>query len=100
MEQLVQEKVKRFVELSVEFSVKEDEVYRDVDVRNKTISFHHGHYHAIDMVAYGTEPPVTKIEIFESELKSRMEKARRFEEYISLQKDLGAYFESLSKLNS
>ena len=98
MEQSVQEKVKRFVELSREFTVEEKEVFGDVKVTN---SLFMGYMHnSISINHYDLQIQPSRLEVFEKQLNEKAEKARRFEEYITLQNDLGAYFRSLDKLNS
>lgn len=94
----MENKIKRFIELSKEFTVDSREIYGESLF--STISSH-------DMwtgvtVALPThgdhKPPLTRLEQFAKAQQDKIEKVERYEEYITLQKDLSNYYNALTKL--
>ncbi len=95
------EKLQRFLELSSEFTVKSHEVYDGFQEQFTSISINAGcgGYYAIDSSQKEAQQP-TKLEQFEIAQKEKIEKAKRYEEYISLQTDLKQYYSALNKIEN
>ena len=94
----MENKIKRFIELSKEFTVDSREIYGESMF--STASSH-------DMWAGVTislptpgdhKPPLTKLEQFTKAQQDKAEKAERYEEYLALQTDLLDYYNALTKL--
>jgi hypothetical protein len=94
----MEDKIKRFIELSKEFTVKSNDVYGDFN-HNAVFTFtgSGGSYYWTGAQAQNIQPP-TKLEQFTKEQQDKVEKAKRFEEYITLQRDLSDYYNALIKL--
>lgn len=96
----MENKIKRFIELSKEFTVKSSEAYGDFNpyVGNITINGGCGTYYTINSEEQSKKQP-TKLEQFEIAQKEKIEKAKRYEEYLELQSSLSEYYTVLEKLN-
>lgn len=94
----MEEKIKRFVELSLEFTVSGKEIYKD---------FTNTHYGGGNFIFTGGScgsislNPVstpTQLETLEKNLLEISEKAKRYEEYLELQILLSEYYKALNNL--
>lgn len=95
--------VSRFVELSREFTTNADEVYEGFEeVRPGHFSISAGTSYISGQVQYSSisfTPLPSKLEQYEQHIQNKYEKAKRYEEYLELQKTLTEYFNSVDKLN-
>lgn len=89
----MEDKIKRFIELSKEFTIDSREIYGK---NNDSICF-------IDSSSFGVrqennfvEP--TRLDIFIKAEHKKIAKAGRYEEYLKLQTDLSNYYNALTKL--
>lgn len=100
--------VARFVELSKEFTVSSDEVYEGFNGVN--IYANEGYVTINSTGSLGVQnptaklhilstPTLSKVELYGKSLQAKCEKAKRYEEYLELQKNLEEYFISINKLN-
>lgn len=102
----MEEKLIRFLKLSEEFTVKSDEVYDGFEVEPLYINSSSGCYTLpIGAVGCGfntitNDPPKTKLEQFETAQLEKIEKAKRYEEYLTLRTDLLNYYNAKEKLNN
>lgn len=93
--------VARFVELSREFTIDGDEVYEGfsplpaygIYMTSSGSGSSDGGYRLVV-----NPPSPTKLEQYETALQEKYEKAKRYEEYLELQKNLSEYFKNLEKL--
>lgn len=94
----MENKIKRFIELSKEFTVKSDEVYSNFNPNAGFATINNGGlYYTIDAQAQNIKLP-TRIEQFTKAQQDKVEKAERYEEYLTLQADLSNYYNALTKL--
>jgi hypothetical protein len=95
MEKEIQNKIKRFVKLSLKFTKKEDDVVKyELPSENKTyITCGTASYNS---VTYQTKSKADKIRIDAEEKALLLEE---YYEYLELQKDLVKYFDIVDKLN-
>lgn len=99
----IEKSVARFVELSKEFTIDGDEVYEGFETKIGNSPYiipttGSGTVYIGVQLQYGNVP--SKVEQYEKALKEKVEKAKRFEEYLELQKTLTEYFNSVNKLNN
>ncbi len=84
----MENKIKRFIELSKEFTVGSKEIYGDtapIYISGSCVNIIH-------------EFQPTRLESFTKEQQEKVEKAERYEEYLALQTDLSDYYNALTKL--
>lgn len=94
----MENKIKRFIELSREFTVGSKEVYGDsIPNMNILTIGNGGGYYTIDAQTQNIKVP-TKLEQFAKEQQDKVEKAERYEEYLTLQTDLSNYYKAVTKL--
>jgi hypothetical protein len=88
----MEEKIKRFIELSKEFTVKSNNIYGDsIATYPSTSSVY------VDFTHESQLQP-TKLEQFTKAQRDKVEKAERYEEYLTLQTDLSNFYNALTKL--
>lgn len=92
-------KVQRFLELSKEFTVDSNKVYDGFQQQFTSISMS-GYYETCCDNRTEQEKPPTKLEQFEIAQKEKIEKAKRFEEYLHLQTELSNYYTALNKIEN
>ncbi len=97
MENKIQEQVKRFVELSLEFTVDSEEVYKGFTPTNSIYSI--GCNTSSFTLIGGEQPVKPRLEQYKESLERDAAKADRYEEYTDLQSKLKNYFNSLEKLS-
>lgn len=94
--------VARFVELSKEFTTGSDEVYEGFKPHSSgSFSISAGTSYIVSSDSgykLQVNPTPTKLEQYEQSLQKKYEKAKRYEEYLELQKALTEYFNSIEKL--
>lgn len=95
----MENKIKRFIELSKEFIVNGKEIYKNLsgnpyegNISINTNSSAMGGCCSTQTVSK------TQLETFEENATKMVEKAKRFEEYLTLQTDLSNYYNALTKL--
>ena len=96
MEKLIEKQVKRFVELSLEFTVSSDEVYEGFSPGHSGLVFSGN---GVCFSGTGYINVTSKLEQYKLKLEEDATRAERYEEFITLQGDLKNYFDSLEKLN-
>lgn len=94
----MEEKIKRFVELSVEFTISSDVIY-PTGYNNNTFSISAGSGCIVTGLQSTFTKEPTRLERFEKFSADKVEKAKRYEEYLELQKDLAEYYKIVDKLN-
>lgn len=94
-------KVQRFLELSKEFTAKSSEVYGDSFYESNYITINSNGLYTSNIISHGipVEAP-TKLEQFEIAQKEKIEKAKRYEEYLELQTELSNYYTALNKIEN
>src|SRR6187402_487064 len=100
MEKSVEKQVKRFVELSLEFSASSEEAYGGFSYvygTNISIGYINGNTACISN-QYSTVAQKSKLEQYKDKLGEDASRAERYEEFIALQKNLKNYFDSLEKI--
>lgn len=95
----MENKIKRYLELSKEFTVKSHEVYEGFSENLNYVNIHSGNNHFESMCK--SEQPIypTKAEQFETAQLEKVAKVKRYEEYLKLQSDLLEYYTAKEKLN-
>jgi hypothetical protein len=89
----MENKIKRFIELSKEFTIESKEIYGKNDSSIYTAGW--------TSCATGQEQHFikpTRLEVFTEEQNKKIAKAERYEEYLTLQTDLSNYYNALIKL--
>lgn len=94
------EKLQRYLELSREFTVSSDKVYDGFQTNYSTFYSSGSVIHGISVMYDPKEKTPTKLEQFEIAQKEKIEKAKRFEEYLQLQTDLSNYYTALNKIEN
>ncbi len=90
----MKEKIRRFIELSFEFTISSDNIYTEPNVNYIT-----GFNSATEIrFTAGTVEMPTRLEAFKKALEYKAKKAERFEEYLQLQQDLSNYYNALKKV--
>ena len=96
----MEQKIKRFIELSKEFTLDSDEIYEGFqEMRNNCLTFTGAS--SVTFASYNndnlTKYP-TKVEQFETEQLEKIAKVKRYEEYLELQSSLLEYYTAKEKL--
>ena len=95
----MEDKIKRYLELSKEFTVKSHEVYDGFSENSGYVTMVSGNsYHILDCRSEEVKQP-TKAEQFETAQLEKIAKVKRYEEYLKLQSDLLGYYTEKEKLN-
>ena len=84
--------VARFVELSKEFTISDSEAYEGFT--SNTINWCTSRWDSNNI-----NTNLLKVELYEKFLQDKIGRAKRYEEYLELRKNLGEYFNSVDKLN-
>lgn len=93
----MEDKIKRFIELSREFTVNRQEIYGEDNTWYGTTSC--GVSGTIRLAYDSDQPTLTsELEKFIRNQDKKVKKAERFEEYLTLQTDLSNYYNALTKL--
>lgn len=87
----MEEKIKRFVQLSLEFTIRAKEIYPMDSLQSYTSG-------TIYLSTDNMTPSPSLLERFTKSQKEKIEKAERYEEYLELQKSLSDYYRALNKL--
>jgi hypothetical protein len=99
----MEEKIKRFITLSKEFTIDSEDIYKGF----QKVSYNPAVYHGRNTINFGTctesifvNSLITesKLDQFEFAQLEKINKAKRFEEYLKLQVDLSEYYNALEKL--
>ena len=106
----MENKIRRYLELSKEFTVKSHEVYDgfvgttyssvNFDVTGVTGSNTYNVYPTQSSVTVNTTKLPSKLEQFETAQLEKIAKVKRYEEYLQLQTDLLEYHTAKEKLNN
>ncbi len=100
----MEEKLRRFLELSVEFTIDSDEIYDgfvpEIQCTGHIIFGNSNGPYTITATQSNTTPQPTKLEQFETAQLEKIEKAKRYEEYLTLRTDLLNYYNAKEKLNN
>jgi len=97
----MENKIKRFLELSKEFTVKSHEVYEGFEETYGNITINGGIcYTSVGCTTTNGYQTPTKLEQFTKSQQEKIEKAQRYEEYLKLQSDLLEYYTAKEKLNN
>lgn len=95
------EKLQKFVELRKEFTVESSKVYESFNTNSiftgSTTIVSGGCFTSINSLSQTTKEP-SKLKQLAIAQKERVEKARRYEEYLELQTSLSNYFPALNRL--
>lgn len=98
----MEDKIKRFIELSKEFTVDGKEIYKDLtNTHYGGVTNTNSCFIGSSTISYSSSPTSvnkTQLETFEENVFKMVEKARRYEEYLILQTDLLNYYKALTKL--
>lgn len=86
----MEEKVKRFIELSKEFTIDSSQIFEFIP-QNFTLSY------ATNCCSNQVSRK-TRLELLKENLEREASRAERFEEYLKLQADLSEYYNALEKL--
>lgn len=93
----MENKIKRFIELSKEFTVKSDDVYGNFMPSTYTLGVPNmGGCYVVAQTQSIKAPTI--LEQFTKAQQDKVEKAERYEEYLTLQTDLSDYYNALTKL--
>lgn len=94
----MENKIKRFLELSKEFTVKSNEVYEGFQEYCGDLTINtNGYFYA----SVNSESKQSiKLEQFETAQLEKIAKVKRYEEYLQLQTDLLEYYTAKGKLNN
>ena len=96
----MEDKIKRYLKLSEEFTVKSHEVYDGFSENSGYVTMVSGNSHYIlDCRSEEVKQP-TKAEQFETAQLEKIDKVKRYEEYLKLQSDLLEYYTAKEKLNN
>ncbi len=101
MENKINEKIKRFVLLSKEFTVSSEEIYEGFSPTfsgNLTFNSSCSSSNIYYTSSVNTEIPKTKLEQYKENLEEKINIAERYEEFLELQIELSTYFDSMEKL--
>ena len=94
----MENKIKRFIELSIEFTADSREIYGEsVFSTASSINMWSGVTISLPTPGY-QQPPLTRLEQFTKAQQDKAEKVERYEEYLALQTDLLDYYNALTKL--
>ena len=96
----MEQKIKRFVELSTEFTVDSDEIYEGFqEVKNNYLTFSGQCSSTTSMyINDNLSKQTTKLEQFETKQLEKISKAKRYDEYLELQSSLLEYYVAKEKL--
>lgn len=89
----MENKILRFLELSQEFTIDSKQIF-DNDSTN------YGFVTISTMSGSTQQVPKTRLEYLTEKLQGEISRAKRFEEYLELRKDLLKYYQALNKLKS
>lgn len=95
----MENKIKKFLELSKEFIVTSNEVYEGFSDITTGITYTHSGYGILNGICHNGKQP-TKLEQFEKAQLEKIAKVKRYEEYLQLQTDLLEYYTAKEKLNN
>ena len=93
----MEEKVKRFVELSKEFTINAEEIF-EYQPQNVNISYSTFGTFSTTTCTSSQVVSKTRLEVLKENAEKEISKAERFEEYLKLQADLLEYYKELEKL--
>ena len=102
----MENKIKRFIELSREFTKDAEEVYEGFKVDNTGDMHINGNFSIGTGNGYITTAQTysqitdSKAEQFEKSQLEKINKVKRYEEYLELQTSLSEYYNALNKLNN
>lgn len=103
----MENKIKRFIELSKEFTKDAKEVYEGFEVLSAgylniqgTNNLHICGTGYVSYTASYSSVTESKAERFEKEQLEKINKVKRYEEYLELQTSLSEYYNALNKLNN
>lgn len=98
----MENKIRRFLKLSVEFTVESDEVYEGFieNIGNNILTYGSCHINSALTYQIDSCKTPTKLEQFTNSHQEKIKKAERYEEYLKLQKDLLEYYTAKEKLNN
>lgn len=96
----MENKIKRFLELSKEFTVKSHEVYEGFQETYGSLTLNSNGYYCTRVIGECPPEQPTKLEQFETAQLEKIAKVKRYEEYLQLQTDLLEYYTAKEKLNN
>lgn len=97
----MENKIRRFLELSKEFTVKSNEVYEGFQETYGNLTINGGIcYSSSGYTVSSDQNTPSKLERFTKSQQEKIEKAERYEEYLKLQSDLLEYYTAKEKLNN
>ena len=104
----IEKKVKRFVELSMIFSLSEEQIFSEKEIRTPEAPYYvntgcmsislSGLNSTCSCLKQSSETPLTRGQRIFNEGSKRSKLSDDFDEYIELRKTLSEYFESFTKL--
>lgn len=102
----MERKIKRFIELSKEFTVTSEEVYEGFESIPSYFNISYSGSQTINIggdfsnaTGYSNTNQLSKLEQYENLQLKKVNKVKRYEEYLELQTLLSEYYDSLNKLN-
>ena len=96
----MEDKIKRYLELSKEFTVKSHEVYDGFSENSGYVTVVSGNTYYMSACESEEPKQPTKAEQFETAQLEKIAKVKRYEEYLKLQSDLLGYYTAKEKLNN
>ncbi len=93
----MEEKIKRFVELSKEFTIEIEEIF-EYQPQNITMNYSNFGTLSVNCCTQNQVVSKTRLEVLKENAEKEISRAERFEEYLKLQADLSDYYNALEKL--
>lgn len=93
----MEEKIKRFVELSKEFTINVEEIF-EYQSQYATVNYSISGTLSTNCCTSNQAVTKTRLEILKENANKEVKRAERFEEYLKLQADLLEYYNALEKL--
>lgn len=93
----MEEKIKRFVELSKEFTINAEKIF-EYQSQNGDVKYSAFGALSISGCVSNQVVSKTRLEVLKENTEKAVSRAERFEEYLKLQVDLSEYYNALEKL--
>lgn len=93
----MEEKIKRFITLSKEFTIEVGEIF-EYQPQYGTLTFNSSGTLSTSCCTSNQVASKTRLEVLKENAEKEVSRAERFEEYLKLQADLSEYYNALEKL--